>query len=255
MAKYLIALHGIGLHRGYLSYLKDFFAQHGYTVICPDLLGFGQTTQHNRGDIANFHDYTKEVAEISREIRRTDGEARIFLWGESLGGTVALMYALDYPKCAAGVVAVNPILSTQLGVSKIRQVQLDMLASVAPEKRIDLPFLLQDLTDDEKVAGVIASDEMVCSSVTGRFWFALSKACVFLWTDASRMGVPFLFQYSTGSHLVSESALEHFFSAAPVALKQKQAVEGPVFLSLSQKREEYFHKAFSFFELCEAQTK
>ncbi|MFN4216117.1 MAG: alpha/beta fold hydrolase [Brevinematales bacterium] len=255
MAKYLIALHGLGLHSGYLSYLDDFFVKQGYTVICPDLLGFGHTTQHDRGDISNFHDYTREISEISREIRRTDGEAKIFLWGETLGGTVALMYALDYPKCALGVVAVNPILSTQLGISKIRRFQLDVMASIVPEKRIDLPFFLQDLTDDEKVASVIVSDEKVCSSVTGRFWFALSRACVFLWTDASRMMVPFLLQYSRGSHLVSESALEHFFSVAPVALKQKQAVDGPVFLSLSRKREEHFKKASSFFDLCEVQVK
>ncbi|MCX7882585.1 MAG: lysophospholipase [Brevinematales bacterium] len=255
MAKYLIALHALGLHAAYLGYLKEFFTEKGYKVQCPDLLGFGRTTKQNRGDIETFHDYTKEVAEISQEIRKHDPKADIFVWGESIGGTVALLYALEYPKCPRGVVAVNPVLSTNMGFSKIRKVQLDVMASLQPDKQIELPFLLQDMTDDEVVAKAIASDEMVCSSVTGRFWFALSKACVLLWTDATRIRVPFLIQYSVGSCFVSESVMEHILSVAPVDLKQKQALEGPFLLSLSRGREEVYQKAFSFFELCDSRRK
>jgi len=249
MAKYLIALHGLGLHGGYLVYLRDFFVGKGYVVECPDLLGFGHTTTQNRGDIASFHDYTREVAILSEEIRRRDHEARVFLWGENIGGTVALMYALEYPRGVAGVVAVNPVLSVKMGIPRMKRLQWQLAAQFSPNRRIDLPFFIQDLTDDPQVAEVIAQDDRVCSCVTARFFGALSRACAFLWTDAPRMRIPFVIQYSVGSQLVSESALRRFVAVASSSLKEAEPIEGPALLSLSKHREEVYRKAFSFFEL------
>ncbi len=255
MAKYLIALHGIGLSRKYLVYLKNFFEQKGFVVRDMDLWGFGATTAQNRGDISDFHEYTRAVAYVSREIHQHDPEARIFVWGENLGGTIALMYGIEYPQCPVGVVAVNPLLSLELGFSKMEIAKNHMASQMAPNTRIELPFLLQDLTDDDRVAEVIARDESVCTSLTARFWGALFRATVFLWTDARRMHVPFLIQYSKGSHFVSEKAVEHFLSLASVSLKLKEGIEGPPLLSLSKKREEIYEKALSFFELCEHQKR
>ncbi|URA09363.1 alpha/beta fold hydrolase [Thermospira aquatica] len=255
MAKYLIALHGIGLSRKYLFYVKDFFQKKGFIVRDMDLLGFGATTVQNRGDISDFHEYTRSLVQVSREIRQQDLQAKIFVWGENLGATIALMYGIEYPQCPSGIVAVNPLLSLELGFSKMDIAKNHMASQIAPNTRIEFPFLLQDLTDDEHIAETIASDEARCTSITARFWGALFRATVFLWTDARRMQVPFLIQYSRGSHFVSERAVEHFLGLASSPLKLKEGIEGPPLLSLSKKREDIYEKALSFFDLCDHQKK
>jgi|GEM_PF-2066142 alpha-beta hydrolase superfamily lysophospholipase len=252
MRKTIIALHGIGLHHSYLYFVKNFFEEHGFAVLTPDLPGFGKTTSHNRGDIDSFHTYTKEIAQLSKEVRTKNPKEEIIIWGENMGGTIALMYGIEYPKCPQCIIAVNPILSTQLGFSQLKQWQLHLASQFSHDKRIEFPFLLQDLTDDEKVSTTIASDELVCQSITTRFWLALSQACLFLYTDAHRLTTPFLIQYSKNSNLILEKPIEHFYTKASATPKLKESMEGPVLLSLSRKREELFKKALSFIELVSA---
>src|SRR5215470_11251063 len=77
-------------------------APRGLTLYAPTLRGFGATRGEYRA--RSVH----ELAEDLRELVRGLGVERFHLVGHSLGGAVALQYALDWPETLRGLDLVAP---------------------------------------------------------------------------------------------------------------------------------------------------
>ena len=73
----------------------------GFTIYAPTLRGFGETTGARARSV-------HELAEDIRELARTLGLRRFHLVGHSLGGAVALQYALSWPQTLRGLGLVSP---------------------------------------------------------------------------------------------------------------------------------------------------
>src|SRR5206468_12419473 len=74
----------------------------GFTLYAPTLRGFGETRAEGRA--RSVH----ELAEDVRELARALGLGRFHLVGHSLGGAVALQYALSWPETLRGLGLVAP---------------------------------------------------------------------------------------------------------------------------------------------------
>ncbi|MBO9695261.1 MAG: alpha/beta fold hydrolase [Sphingopyxis sp.] len=87
----LVLLHGFsGSKDNWLFYAPQFVGD--YRVICPDLPGFGGSTR----DPDNDHGIAPQVERLAAFLDML-GIERCHLGGNSLGGFVALAFALEYP--------------------------------------------------------------------------------------------------------------------------------------------------------------
>lgn len=88
----LVLLHGFsGSKDNWLFYAPLMSGR--YRVLCPDLPGFGASTR----DIDNDHGIAAQVERLAAFLDAA-GIARCHLGGNSLGGYVALAFALEYPE-------------------------------------------------------------------------------------------------------------------------------------------------------------
>lgn len=99
--KTILLLHGLGVYGESWGYQTLALTAAGYHVMAPDLPGFGSSPAVSR---------RWSVAAAAREMIRLLDEAgigRTVVCGLSMGGTVALQLALDYPQRIAGLVLIN----------------------------------------------------------------------------------------------------------------------------------------------------
>lgn len=96
----IVLLHGLGANGESWQLQTPFFAQAGYRIIAPDLRSFGKSPYPGHTSIAEM---AQDVCELLEHLKI----ARAHILGISLGGTVALQFALDYPDRVQKLVLVN----------------------------------------------------------------------------------------------------------------------------------------------------
>ena len=111
-------------------------AEH-YTVVCPDLRGYGDSDKPRDG-------YDKKtMARDMHELMRALGHERYALIGHDRGGRVGHRQALDYPD------AVTRLCVVWAGGDKADEKALQKTIS-AQRKAPDAPILLMDWTSDSR---------------------------------------------------------------------------------------------------------
>ena len=107
------------------------FAEKGFHVIAPDLIGFGYS------DKPAWFDYTiQSQARMIVRLMNVLGIGQATLVGSSYGGAVASELTLDYPERVEKLVLVNAVCNDE-----IKQNPLLRLAAIPGSARLD-PFLL-----------------------------------------------------------------------------------------------------------------
>jgi alpha-beta hydrolase superfamily lysophospholipase len=102
----ILALHGFTDSRDAWEYPAPGLAAAGYTVIAPDQRGFGATA--DRGVWAGQAVMIDDAAELARQLRARYPGQRLVLFGESMGGAVAMCLAARAPGAADAYVLVSP---------------------------------------------------------------------------------------------------------------------------------------------------
>ncbi|MDP3227252.1 MAG: alpha/beta fold hydrolase [Acidovorax sp.] len=93
----LVLLHGIFAEKDHwVDFARPLTAT--YRVIAPDLPGFGESTRHENLP----YDYSAHVTRLGAFLD-TLGIQRAHLAGNSMGGTIAALYALEHPERVASV--------------------------------------------------------------------------------------------------------------------------------------------------------
>jgi len=117
----LVLVHGIGA--SYLSWqpVVELLAE-TYRVLVPDLIGFGFTPPHGRKTTV------RRNAEFLIDFVETMAADRVTLVGNSMGGLVSMLAAVDRPDTVERLILVNPALP----VVSIRSISRDSQRLVLP---------------------------------------------------------------------------------------------------------------------------
>lgn len=101
----VVLIHGLGASKRDWESVGPVLEESGFTALCPDLLGHGESSKPD--DPSLYHVDTM-YSEFERWLHAQPGEEAVSIVGHSLGGYVALRYALDHPEGVRSLVLVNP---------------------------------------------------------------------------------------------------------------------------------------------------
>lgn len=127
----VLLLHGWGANAYMYRAMIRPLATAGYSLIIPDLPG------HGWGDLALDRPHAHLAAYVTalRTLCDTLGIGRVSVVGQSMGGGIALQFALDHPERVAALALISPI-----GYTTPKAVTLARTAFPRPTRRI-FPWL------------------------------------------------------------------------------------------------------------------
>lgn len=134
----LVLIHGFGGDKDNWSFYAPFVTGK-YRLICPDLPGFGDNTRDPSGDYAG----TKQAERLGRFLTAL-GIDRCHLGGNSMGGLIALLFALAQPQRLRSLTLFNNAGVSGTAPSELEQiVQADAAATpLVPHSVADMKRLL-----------------------------------------------------------------------------------------------------------------
>ncbi len=101
----VLLLHGYAEHSGRHEWVMARLAEAGLAVYAPDLRGHGRSARPEAlADLDSLEATIGDIAGLKAVVRRVLPEASLFALGFSMGGMLALLFALRHPESLAGVV-------------------------------------------------------------------------------------------------------------------------------------------------------
>ncbi len=101
----VVFAHGLGEHINRYNHVFSNFTENGIKVHAFDQRGFGQTARKNGiiGHNEGFKQVMKDMKDASERVR-IDGVPH-FVMGHSMGGCIALNFAIEHPENLTGCIA------------------------------------------------------------------------------------------------------------------------------------------------------
>lgn len=154
----LLIVHGFGEHSGRYEHVGAAFVDAGFQVTSFDLPGHGGTGGH-RAYVEEFDHFLDAIDAL----RPAGGP--FVLYGHSMGGLIALKYALD--RIPPDVLLVSaPALDATAPAWQKKLAPL--LGRFLPKLPMPVPFDSADLSRDESVGAAYDADPLVIHSITAR---------------------------------------------------------------------------------------
>jgi alpha-beta hydrolase superfamily lysophospholipase len=208
----LVIAHGLGEHAGRYGELVTHCLARGLAVYAPDHRGHGRSGGR-RALVRRFAWLVDDLDVVMRRAAAGHPEVKRFLFGHSMGGAIALTWALDHPGQVDGLILSAPAIAPPRSVSTMTVLVVRLLSRILPGKgAIALPP--EDLSRDPEVVRAYADDPAVLHGpVPARTLAELLGAMKSLPGRAAALREPVLVLQGTGDRLVMHADVKPVFDA------------------------------------------
>lgn len=230
-----LLLHGLGDHSGRYGELARVLTGHGLTVAAFDLRGHGRSPGR-RGDAPSLEACLEEIDTVAREARISIGGGRPwFLFGHSMGGLLALLYALERPPPdLRGLLVSAPWIATRTPVPAWKELLGRLLRRVAPGVGLSTGLNPDDLSRDPSWVRAYRDDPLVHHRISPRLYHLVGRA-----QERVRRGelnVPALFLVPEDAPLVDGDAARRLAERVGADLRTFSGFRHEAFGELGRER-------------------
>lgn len=127
----LLLVHGLADHSGRYQDFAAYFTKRGYAVCALDLRGHGNSAGIP-GFVDKFADFLTDLDLFVSQVRRDFRGLRIFLVGHSIGGTIAVAYAVSHQSELAGLILSAPVLKPGASITRRQTILARWLSALFP---------------------------------------------------------------------------------------------------------------------------
>ncbi|MEO1083787.1 MAG: lysophospholipase, partial [Acidobacteriota bacterium] len=212
----LFIVPGLFEHSARYRVAADFLSGLGYACWSIDLRGHGESGGR-RVHVNHFDDYARDVEAGMRRAREQHPDTPAVLFGHSMGGVVAIRYALDRPEDLHGLVLSSPGLEPHPDSKPPAWLAAlgRALSRVAPRFLIDADLDAELISRRPQVVEAYRADPLIGSKVSARWFTAYESARVDAMTRAPELRVPTLLLLAGADRLVDPTAAERWADATP----------------------------------------
>lgn len=211
----VMLVHGFGEHAGRYGNLYKHFVPKGYEVYAPDLRGHG-LSEGLKGHVDKFSNYIEDLKILHKKIEG-DKPAKCeltcgnILIGHSMGGLIALRYALDYPDGLCAVIVSGPLLKLAMPVPGWKKSMGKFMSRLFPKFRMPNELDPNLLSHDPQVAPMYEKDPLVNHMVSSRWFTEATAAMENVLARASSLRLPLLMLHGGSDKLCSVDGTKQFF--------------------------------------------
>lgn len=214
----IIALvHGLGAHGSIFGNLVKFFSDRGLAVYGFDLRGHGRSPGQ-RGYINSWSEFREDLSAFLQLIITKEDRLPLFLLGQSLGGTIALDYALHYPALLQGLILLSPAL--KVGISPLKSILGRIFSQLIPRFSLDTGLDLAAGSRDPQVVAAYARDSLRHTRGTARLATEFAQTVNWIEVHASKLRVPLLIMHGGADIVTLPESSRHLFENITFADKE-----------------------------------
>lgn len=223
-AVFVIA-HGLGSYAGRAKNIVGRLQPAGYAVFGHDHRGHGKSAGR-RGHVDRFDQYVDDLYLVVTGAHEKYPGKKVFLYGHSLGGLIALAYALRHADTINGVIASGSALKLALAVPAVKATVGRILSSVWPTLTLGNDIDANALSHDPEVVREYEADPLVHDRVSTRFYVEFTAAMDRTLIGAGALQMPLLAYHGMEDTLTSPEGTKLFFERAASTDKTLRLFEG-----------------------------
>jgi alpha-beta hydrolase superfamily lysophospholipase len=212
----LVVVHGLGGHSGLFGNVVQAFVPQGYGVYSFDLRGSGRSPGQ-RGYISRWQDFRDDLNAFVQLVKTQWPDAPCWVMGHSLGGVIALDYAMQ-PELAAplaaplaGLIVTAVPLGT--GVSGARLLLGRLLSQVWPKFSLSAGLKRIPPSRDRNVVIAYAHDPLRHTQGTARLATEFLKTTHWIKTHGDRLQLPVIFLHGQADQVALLEDSRAFFES------------------------------------------
>jgi alpha-beta hydrolase superfamily lysophospholipase len=200
-------IHGLGEHTGRYTHVAGALNQAGIACWGIDLRGHGRS-EGRRGHTPSLE---RLLDDISLMIRENSQISPAFLYGHSLGATLALQFGRLRPEGLSGVVVSGAWLRLRFAPPRYKLALARILPKFAPGMMLANGLDVQALSRDESVVQAYVSDPLVHDRITAQLGAIMLTLADDLLSHPEGFRLPLLMMHGEQDGLTDPNATREFF--------------------------------------------
>ena len=207
----LLCIHGLAGHGLYYDRIAAEFNQLKVSVYAIDLRGHGRS-QGKRGDIPHFGYHIKDIHRVVSEITRRFPNKKVHVLGESMGSTIAILYAAANKEKVRSLILLSPVLKPILHHEWGQFLQFIFAMIFMPFARVILLAGRENLaTRDPEFFRILREDPLYITHASVRYMLALRYSMWRAFNKADLIRIPTLILHGTRDLITDHRASYDFF--------------------------------------------
>ena len=202
-------IHGLGEHTGRYAHVGKALNDAGYALFGFDLRGHGQTGGP-RGHFPSLDVVMQDIHQFVEFQLQNNPGLPLFLYGHSLGGLLALTYAIQYHAGLQGVIVTGAGLRSALQEQKAKIIMARILGALAPAMTIPSGLDATAISRQQKVVETYVNDPLVHDKTSLGLGKAALTAIDLCFSRAKEFKPPLLIMHGTADRLTYASGSEDF---------------------------------------------
>ncbi|MFP5488647.1 MAG: lysophospholipase [Acidimicrobiia bacterium] len=209
----VLLIHGLGEHSGRYVHVAQALVDAGYAVHALDHRGHGRSSG-TRVFVRQYDEFLRDVHQFRRLVQRDHPGLPLVVLGHSMGGNIAMGYALGSQDGIAALVLSGPALRVGDDISSVQLKALPIIAKIAPGLRPQ-GLSADAISRDPAVVQAYRDDPLV---YTGKISAGLAAALVGAMRSFpgryAELRLPILVLHGTDDHLADVAGSREFEAAA-----------------------------------------
>lgn len=206
----VLLVHGLGEHSGRYGHVGEFFTQSGISLTAMDLLGHGKS-EGQRGHAESYNEYCNIIDYFLHELASRKPEIPIFLYGHSMGGLLALYYALNRKTSTInGIISTSPGLEPGFKIPQWKTILGNVLYTVAPRFSMNNGLPIDGISHDKAVVEAYKKDPLNHPFISARMGMDLISNGTAISKRAAEFPLPLLIMVGSADRLISPQAVINF---------------------------------------------
>jgi alpha-beta hydrolase superfamily lysophospholipase len=207
-------VHGLGEHSGRYAHVGASLSDAGYVLSAFDLRGHGRS-QGPRGHAPRFESWMQDIDQALQESARAFPDLPMFLYGHSLGGVLALNYALRRDPTLQGLVITGPGLRTALQRQTAKLLLVQLLGRLLPSLTLPSGLDPHGLSRNSEVVSAYVEDPLVHDKLSLGAALGLLQSISYAFDHAADLHLPVLLMQGGADTLVFPSGAREFAALVP----------------------------------------
>ena len=199
----LLVLHDISDHINRYEQPGIFFTDNHVAVLGLDQHGHGKS-QGKRGHIGNDELIISNVQELAIEARKRFNDQPLFIFGQGMGGTMALNYLLrQNSKEFSGLILSSPLLTAQFGPGGLQRILLRFIGIFFPSYTFHTGFDPEDLSHDPETGNDYRNDKLVHGMISIKLYNQINRSGMKAHEKINLLNYPALIMYGDDNRISS----------------------------------------------------